>query len=252
MVIRLPLANLVASLLAVLAISSSVEADTIVLLAGSIDAFAQPADPTAPHPDLVTAFLPAPGNGYLDFDEIPGTSGIPIDTITAHRFELPAGIVGAELQSRVRAGAPGSQTDTIGFYFADGSTSGFPDAAWSRLFGDRAALGTGFLTSSEWTPGMDATFTLDLAALPLDGGGTIDLIPMLNSNGFVDVFVGDESGTDYFQLTLVIPEPSTLPLLSLGLSVLASSRSTRWAGCFKAWQDSTRPSRTTRSRPSSG
>ena len=71
---------------------------------------------------------------------------------------------------------------------------------------------------------MDATFTLDLAVLPLDGGGTIDLIPMLNSNGFVDVFVGDESGTDYFQLTLVIPEPSTLPLLSLGLSALAAKR----------------------------
>ena len=124
----------------------------------------------------------------------------------------------------VVAGAPGSQTDTIGFYFADGSTSGFPDAAWSRLFGDRAPLGTGFLTSSEWTPGIDATFTLDLAVLPLDGGGTIDLIPMLNSNGFVDVFVGDESGTDYFQLTLVIPEPSTLPLLSLGLSALAAKR----------------------------
>ena len=120
----------------------------------------------------------------------------------------------------MRAGASGSQTDSINLYFPDETTNGIVDAAWYGLFGDRAGLGTGLITSDEWTPGMDATFTVDLSALSLDGGGTVDLIAELKAPGFLDEYVEDESAADYFILTLVV----TALLLASGLAALAVRR----------------------------
>ena len=65
---------------------------------------------------------------------------------------------------------------------------------------------------------------LDLAALPLLEGGTLNLIPLLNQHGFLDVLTGDDSQTDYYTLevttALIIPtlSPAGLAVLGLGLA----------------------------------
>ena len=64
---------------------------------------------------------------------------------------------------------------------------------------------------------------MDLSALPLAGGGTLNLLPELNSNGYLDVVVSDDSAVDYMKLT-VIPEPVTLALLALGGVTLIKRR----------------------------
>jgi hypothetical protein len=56
---------------------------------------------------------------------------------------------------------------------------------------------------------------------PLAGGGMLNLLPLLNSKGFLDVVVADETAADYFLLTVTtIPEPGTYALLLAGLGLL--------------------------------
>ena len=51
----------------------------------------------------------------------------------------------------------------------------------------------------------------------------MNLLPELNSNGYLDVVVSDDSAVDYMKLT-VIPEPVTLALLALGGVTLIKRR----------------------------
>jgi hypothetical protein len=63
-------------------------------------------------------------------------------------------------------------------------------------------------------------FTLDLAALPLVGGGIRDLLPLLNAHGFIDVNLSDDPAVDYMRLeitTVPLPGARALLLPALGL-----------------------------------
>jgi hypothetical protein len=71
-----------------------------------------------------------------------------------------------------------------------------------------------------WSGGQVATLVLDLAALPLPGGGTLDLIPQINSLGFIDVNVSDETACDFMRLSIdttatTSVEPTAAPDLAV-------------------------------------
>jgi hypothetical protein len=56
--------------------------------------------------------------------------------------------------------------------------------------------------------------TFDLKALPW-GSGTMDLLPQINFDGYLDVSVSDDTAVDYMQLRYTpVPEPATAWLLA--------------------------------------
>lgn len=197
-------------------------AAAIVLQAGQVDGFALPADPTSPSSTVQA--LDGTGvllGGLIDFDVFAD------DRSVIHTFQfggLPE-LTGATLELRVRSGLAGeTASDGVGLAFAEPTTATFLDAVvFSRTFGASVEADPlypspdpGLLVSHSWGPGDDETFTLDLANLPLAGGGTLNLLPEIDSRGYVDVFVNDDSGVDYMILTAtVVPEPSTILIWSL-------------------------------------
>ena len=171
---------------------------TFQLLAGQPDNFAPPTEPTSASADLVASDqFP-----LMDFDVIPDSNNGFKDHKVAETFTglfsgLPASVPfdmirTGTLQLHVRAGAGGLAVDNdavvLGFY-----GPGAPGEVWHADFPDLV---------SGWTNGTDATITLDLSNLPVSGGSPVDLIPDLNTYGFLDIKVKDDTGVDDYQATL--------------------------------------------------
>jgi hypothetical protein len=199
----------------------------IVVTAGTPDAFALPADPASPSPELVALL-----NATQNFDLIAGVNGGLPDRQVAHTFTgLPPGIVAATLTLRVRAGSdPGVSTDGVLISFADAaSTSYCADAVvWARSFGPVPAGGcfpvadpSGLVGS--WASGNDAEVELDLSALPLAAGGTVDVLPQMNALGFLDVNVSDETGCDFVRLSMDTTTVTAAPYVAGAPSLRAPS-----------------------------
>jgi hypothetical protein len=193
-------------------------ADFITLMAGIDDNFALPTDPASPSPTSVQMI----GGLGKDFDETT------VNLDVGHTFSgLPSNIIAATLEFHVRAGfnAGGEQTDAFQLYFSDATGA---NNVYSRKLGNNGA-DPGLLVSTAWTGGTESFASLDLGALPLLGGGTLDLIPELNSRGFIDVVIGDDTTVDFYRLkleTAAVPEPSSLMLLAMG--GLATLGATCW------------------------
>jgi hypothetical protein len=176
----------------------------VVITAGQVDNFAPPADPASPSGALKALPL-----SFQNFDLIAGVNGLS-DRQVAHTFAgLPPGIDGAILQLRVRAGNDaGVNTDGLLISFVDSTTTDYcSDVVWGRPFAPY--VGSGCYPAPDpaglvgaWNPGDSVTIVLDLAALPLAGGGTLNLIPQLNISGFIDVNVSDETGCDFMRLSI--------------------------------------------------
>lgn len=203
------------------------------MMPGLEDNFAGPQDPALPSSELARVLDPR--GGTQDFDLTAGLNGGSANTSVAHTFaELPHGILSASLELTIRAStASGIETDGIFLSFVESTTTDFADAVvWGRSFGAFVnPPATSPFTDSDpigllggWTAGQQAKVILDLAALPLASGGTLNLIPWLNRYGFLDVIVGDETAVDYMKLSVVtpqhIPEPSAPALLALSATVL--------------------------------
>lgn len=178
----------------------------LVITAGVEDNFALPADPAIPSPALL-----ALGFTFQNFDLTAGVNGGLPDRQVAHTFTgLPTNITAATLELRVRAGnVTGVGNDGVLISFVDTETVLYcgGDVAWARSFAPIEGVGcfpvpdaTGLVGS--WSGGQVATIVLDLGALPLAGGGTLDLIPQIRDLGFVDVNVSDETACDFVRLSI--------------------------------------------------
>jgi len=75
---------------------------------------------------------------------------------------------------------------------------------WARRISDLPEAG------GTWVIDQDAVFTLDLAALPLAGGGFTDILPNVNLDQALDVYIQDDTAVDYMILT-VLACPCTPP-----------------------------------------
>lgn len=151
--------------------------------AGNMDNFAAPNDLASASVPLKAAF---PTATFQNFDDAT------IDRFVGHTFtNLPANIVKAELEVRMRPGAGQSFNDSINLAFTPGS----PTVAWGIRMGS--------LPLTRWNPGDPAkTFTLDLANLPLSGSQPTDLIATLAAKRYLDVVVQDDTTVDYVKLRI--------------------------------------------------
>jgi len=210
----------------VLDVACSCEATA--LRAGIDDGFALPAEGTSPGDALRDALLKRrPSRPFHDFDQVPAlTPGVDPDSRLAHTFDaLPADIVSARLTMRVRAGGTGGTspiaegTDALWLGFATGSGDDARlNLAWQRRFGGTDLNpDLGLLAGELWESGDEALIELDLAALPISaplgepGAATISLIADLNTNGYLDLTVVDETGVDFMLLEIETSDGTVFP-----------------------------------------
>jgi hypothetical protein len=169
---------------------------TNVLAAGTTtDNFVGP-EPASPSAGLAIR-MAAAGLPLKGFDDCTINRGV------AHTFLMPPGCVITSARLTVRLRACGSQcdNDALGLSFTDASGTLLP-GSWSRYLG--AGNPSAGLFPGNWcTNSTGATLVLDLAALPLAPSGTVDLLPNLNANGFLDFTLQDDSAVDFLSLDIV-------------------------------------------------
>jgi hypothetical protein len=167
-----------------------------VLGFGLQDDFTPPAEPVEFLSSTIASDLASCGAGLLGFDDIPGENGIPASGWFAAEVVDFSFACDARLEVHARAttggGSTGTGDDRISL-LQTGSGCPVP-FAWSALLRDLpAANGT-------WLPGQDATFCLDLDALPVEGG-TFNVLQAIYS-GRLEVVVADNTGVDSIVLSL--------------------------------------------------
>ena len=150
--------------------------------AGLNDNFAaSPVDPSPFRRPLLNAY---PAFAWGGFD------GTGQNFHVGHSFTgLPAGIVGAELEIRMKPLGGGSSNDSINLGLNSGNTF-----AWGRTIS--ALPGAG----GSWTSGSGTTFILDLSSLPNASGPPTSVLSKMNADGLLDILVQDDTSVDYICL----------------------------------------------------
>lgn len=205
---------------------ASGEALGLAFTGGVDDGFGGGVEPAAPSAPLLGSY----GGPVIDFDVAS------IDEPLLHTFAgLPANLASGTLTFRVRGVSSGADTDGLALSFVTDGTATFADeVVYARNFGTFAGGGgvfqdpdDGLLTPGvPWGIGSEVLITLDLGALPLAPGGTVDLLPAIGAAGFLDVLLGDDSMVDFVELNLVaVPLPAGLVLLISGVAALRLPRS---------------------------
>jgi hypothetical protein len=170
--------------------------------AGQNDAFALTAKPDVP--------AAAPANG-LQVRTAPlfGFDDAAVNHRFGHTFSaLPSVMTAGELIVRLKPleDGHGGGNDTLELSFTDAGGNLLP-VFWRRFIGTSSANSSAGLLANHWGPtnwSAGNTFTFDLKALPEASGTQLDLIPQLNANGFVDVFLQDDSSVDFLVLNLCV------------------------------------------------
>lgn len=162
--------------------------------AGNNDNFTGTSEPTSPSADLQVV-LSQYASGTRDFDELMS------NRVFGHTFTaLPTGIVAATLELHLRGRPDIPSNDALSLELVGGITP----FGWARRISDLPEAG------GTWNVDQDAVFTLDLAALPLAGGGFTDILPNVNLDQALDVYIQDDTAVDYMILT-VLACPCTPP-----------------------------------------
>lgn len=152
--------------------------ETVTFLAGAVDNFALPAEPTAPSAELA-AFLP--GVPQRNFDAA-GT-----DLHLKHTFSgLPTGICGARLTVSACVAGGGSGNDAVLLELTGGQ-----NFAWGQFFSTLSGLA--------WTGSDCAVLSYELDALPAGFGNNTNILEALN-DGDLDLYVQDDTSIDYARL----------------------------------------------------
>ena len=167
----------------------------IVITAGINDNFAGTYELTSPSADLLLLMNPYGGYDrvrfpFRQFDDKH------IDRVFGHTFTgLPEDIQAATLEIRM---------------FAGGSSLVSNDAIHLELTGINDVftswnMGLTTLFGQPWIGGSDQTFNLDLANLLPDGQGDTNIIPFMNADNALDVYIQDDTAVDYMTLTVTVP-----------------------------------------------
>ena len=166
----------------------------IVLAAGTTnDNFATP-EPAYPSAGLLARLAAAGIVNLKGFDDCR------FNAYFAHSFSnLPSCIVEAKLHVRFKACGDYCQNDAMGLSFT--LPSGANITGWGRYFGNGNPGGNG-LFNTPWNAGTVGDITLDLSALPNPSGPPTDLLPKLNTYGFIDLVMQDDSSIDFAVLEL--------------------------------------------------
>lgn len=130
-----------------------------------------------------------------------------INEFFGESFEnLPAGIVGGELQITLQPGGDQPSTDSLHIGIFDELT-GNPVERWA------ARLNPGQLTSllpAPWHPGNypnGTTLTFDLDNLPPIPNRPTSLINAIDTHGKVDLYIQDDTGIDFIDLRIDVEGP---------------------------------------------
>jgi hypothetical protein len=192
--------------------------------AGRMDNFSYPTptDPLpAPRADFlanVNAFYGTPPRKHFDD---PAN-----DKWLLHSFSsLPANIVKAELEVRLKPGTGDSSNDSIHFDFPPFNA---PFFTWGQNIRNLHSGGT-------WNPGESAiTLVLDLCNLPAGGSGQpTNLISQLNTHRSLHIMIQDDTIVDYMKLRVTVCPPRLRfaglphePLNNASLEILTSPTGT--------------------------
>ncbi len=177
-------------------IAGVASAQTLVFRAGFDDAFG------GPIPDPSEQASPSPG--LLQW--VSGDIEFAYDaTVFNERFietidGLPPEIESATVRFRMRPHAGGSSNDNVRLFFVDefGERVG---PIWSNSIAN--LVPSAWTTTNYGTNGFEFSYPLD--ALPLSGGGTIDLTPAMRDAGYIDFYVQDDTGVDFIEITVTVP-----------------------------------------------
>lgn len=181
MVVTLPLALMPTAVIAN-------HGNVTVFTAGVNDNFAPPTEPTSPSADLLRLMDPYGGGDRVSFPHRQFDDVIR-DRVFGHTFtNLPPCIVAATLEIRMLWGGGNDELylELTGINISD--TSSYWGISLSNLAG--------------WSLGSTHTFTFDLANLPPFGPYPTNIIPFMNADNALDVYVQDDTGVDYMILTV--------------------------------------------------
>lgn len=164
-------------------------ATRVATTSGQCDDFASPTEPTSPGAALLAVKAANWPTAVLgDYDE-PSPNRFLLDTLP-----IPAGpgttIVGMSLHLHLRSNNSQSSNDSV--HLVIGGTS----FQWSRNIRDLPGAG------GTWGSSQVLDVCLDLSALPLAGGGTIDLLAAIEANGALDLMIQDDTTVDCATLTV--------------------------------------------------
>jgi len=163
--------------------------------AGINDNFAGTFEPTSPSDDLLLLMDPYGGYDrvrfpFRQFDDKH------IDRVFGHTFTgLPENVQAATLEIRMFAGGSHLVSNDAIHLELTGINDGF--TSWN--------MGLTTLFGQPWIGGSDQTFNLDLANLLPDGQGDTNIIPFMNADNALDVYVQDDTAVDYMILTVTVP-----------------------------------------------
>ncbi len=148
---------------------------------GRADSWGAPDDPATPRPALLSYLTGIFGTRVKGYD----------NANVNHAFggtfqNLPCGIVSARLDIRLRAECDIPGNDSINLMF-NGT-----NFAWGSSI---AALNGG-----TWNCPTETTISLNLASLP----GGFNMLPLLNANRFLDIYIQDDTSVDWAKLTVQV------------------------------------------------